>query len=175
MKPPGAQDLRDVVICPDRDRLALGQLSGGERADVPPCCERFHDDVAVGQHPLQPVCFTADRQGYRHPGRHLAGRAREGLVLIDRSDQGAPTGPDMQSLAVVPRPLSGPGSSPVTKPSSEMKISAMMRVRFSTDKCQRPNSSLGLAAVQWSGALPDGIVIQQWAATAPRPRRGATV
>src|SRR5215207_6710783 len=73
------EDLLDRVVGADGDRLALGQVTGAGRGRVAALGEAPYDDVAVGEHALEPVVLTADGQRPDVQVAHLAGGIGEGL------------------------------------------------------------------------------------------------
>jgi hypothetical protein len=77
-----AQGLAQVVVGADRDRLAFGELAGGDRLRVAALCDALHHDVAVGEHALEPVVVAADRQRADVEVAHHPRRLGQGLPLL---------------------------------------------------------------------------------------------
>ena len=67
--------LSDVVICTHGDGLTAAEFPGGDLAGVAVLGQRFHDDVAVGEHALESSVLTADRQGADPEVGHLRAAA----------------------------------------------------------------------------------------------------
>jgi hypothetical protein len=56
--------------------LPLGQLTGGGAVRVASGGDALDDDVAVGDHPVQAVVVSPDRQGTHTQVAHMLGRGR---------------------------------------------------------------------------------------------------
>lgn len=82
----GPQGLVDRIVSTDGHRLALGELTRLDLLWIVALGDAPHHDVAIGHHPLEPVVFTADRQGsdieIAHHSRRI-GRQRAANAMFD--------------------------------------------------------------------------------------------
>src|SRR5579883_1548527 len=53
----------DGIFGTNRDEISLLELAGGDAVHVAPSGDDLHDDIAVGQHPLDDLVLVGDRQG----------------------------------------------------------------------------------------------------------------
>jgi putative ABC transport system permease protein len=82
------KDLADVRARVHGDRLALGQLPGGDGGGIKPAGYAFGHDVAVSDDALQSVVVAADRQGSDVQVAHPPRRVLQALMLADAFGSG---------------------------------------------------------------------------------------
>src|SRR5579885_3604273 len=75
----------DGILGTNRDEIALFELAGSDAVHVAPSGDDLHDDIAVGQHPLDDFVLIGDRQGADVVlGEPLGGVADRFLFLYHR-------------------------------------------------------------------------------------------